>query len=136
MDRDIAVSRASSDSATSRASFDDVDNAELLESTKLLVGRSNGVTAQLLAHLAEVDARKAYRKIACASLYKYCVYELRMSEDEAQRRVKAARAVRRFHTRVIVIEHGNRLMRYRIAAQFVAILLILAFVALRRMGGS
>ncbi|MCA8882680.1 MAG: twin transmembrane helix small protein [Rhodobacteraceae bacterium] len=33
-------------------------------------------------------------------------------------------------------KHGNRLMRYRIAAQFVAILLILAFVALRRMGGS
>lgn len=33
-------------------------------------------------------------------------------------------------------KHGNRLMRYRIAAQFVAILLILLFVALRRMGGS
>ena len=33
-------------------------------------------------------------------------------------------------------KHANRLMRYRIAAQFVAILLILAFVALRRMGGS
>ncbi|MEV8467089.1 MULTISPECIES: twin transmembrane helix small protein [Meridianimarinicoccus] len=32
-------------------------------------------------------------------------------------------------------KHGNRLMRYRIAAQFVAILLILGFVALRRMGG-
>ena len=31
-------------------------------------------------------------------------------------------------------KHGNRLMRYRIAAQFVAVLLILAFVALRRGG--
>lgn len=31
-------------------------------------------------------------------------------------------------------KHGNRLMRYRIAAQFVAVLLILAYVALR--GGA
>lgn len=30
---------------------------------------------------------------------------------------------------------SNKMMRYRIYAQFVAIVLILAFVALRRMGG-
>ena len=33
-------------------------------------------------------------------------------------------------------KHANRIMRYRIAAQFVAILLILLFVFLRRMGGE
>lgn len=33
-------------------------------------------------------------------------------------------------------KHANRLMRYRIAAQFVAVLLILLFVAVRRMGGQ
>ena len=32
-------------------------------------------------------------------------------------------------------KHGNRLMRYRIIAQAVAVLLILAFVFFRRMGG-
>ncbi|MGC9371545.1 MAG: twin transmembrane helix small protein [Paracoccaceae bacterium] len=32
-------------------------------------------------------------------------------------------------------KHGNRMMRYRIYAQAVAIALILAFVAIRRMGG-
>ena len=31
--------------------------------------------------------------------------------------------------------HGNRLMRYRIIAQAVAVALILVFVAFRRMGG-
>lgn len=31
-------------------------------------------------------------------------------------------------------KHGNRLMRYRLAAQAVAVVLILAFVALRGMG--
>lgn len=35
-----------------------------------------------------------------------------------------------FHAR-----HANRLMRYRIAAQAVAVILVLVFVAFRRMGG-
>ncbi len=33
-------------------------------------------------------------------------------------------------------KHGNRIMRYRIVAQAVAIALILAFVAFRRMGAQ
>jgi len=33
-------------------------------------------------------------------------------------------------------KHANRIMRYRIAAQFIAVLLILLFVFVRRMGGS
>jgi hypothetical protein len=57
---------------------------------------SNELTAQLLAHLAEVEARGIHRTMACASLYVYCVYELRMSEDEAQRRCRAARICRQF----------------------------------------
>ncbi len=32
-------------------------------------------------------------------------------------------------------KHANRIMRYRIAAQAVAVLVILAFVFFRRMGG-
>ncbi|MDJ0826556.1 MAG: twin transmembrane helix small protein [Rhodobacter sp.] len=33
-------------------------------------------------------------------------------------------------------KHANRIMRYRIAAQAVAVVLILVFVFFRRMGGS
>lgn len=32
-------------------------------------------------------------------------------------------------------KHGNRMMRYRIGAQFIAVLLILAYVAMRGTGG-
>jgi hypothetical protein len=69
--------------ALPRPTFDTVDDASLLRELKSLVGRSNALTAHVLAHLAEVDARGAYREVACASLHKYCIYELRMSEDEA-----------------------------------------------------
>ena len=69
---------------------------ELLASTQRMVGRSNQVLAGLLAHLAEVEARGLHRLRACSSLYTYCVYELRMSEDAALRRAHAARFARRF----------------------------------------
>jgi hypothetical protein len=68
----------------------------LLTSLKRLTGTANELTAQLLAHLAEVEARGIHRNMACATLYTYCVYELRMSEDEAQRRCRAARLCRQF----------------------------------------
>ena len=71
-------------------------DASLHSETKRLVGSSNTLTAQLLAHLGEVEARGIHRERACSSLYTYCVYELRMSEDEAQRRCRAARLARQF----------------------------------------
>ena len=69
---------------------------ELLMSTRRLVGASNKLLSQLLLHLAEVEARGIHRTRACASLYTYCIYELRMSEDAAARRSSAARLVKRF----------------------------------------
>jgi 5-methylcytosine-specific restriction endonuclease McrA len=59
---------------------------ELLANTRRLVGKSNQLLAALLVHLAEVEARGVHRKRRCASLYTYCIYELRFSEDAAARR--------------------------------------------------
>jgi hypothetical protein len=77
-------------------SLTQLTDASLHSETKRLVGSSNTLTAQLLAHLGEVEARGIHRERACSSLYTYCVYELRMSEDEAQRRCRAARLARQF----------------------------------------
>ena len=73
-----------------------LDDDSLLRSLKRHVGSSNRISALVLAHLAEVDARGAYRKWACQTLVAYCIYELRLSEDEAQRRCRAARVMREF----------------------------------------
>jgi hypothetical protein len=73
-----------------------LSDAELLANTRGLIGRSNQVFAALLAHLGEVEARGLHRTRACSSLYAYGIYELRLSEDEAVRRVAAARLARRF----------------------------------------
>lgn len=84
-----------------------LSDTELLTSTRKLVGRSNQLLADLLAHLAEVEARGIHRTRACSSLYTYCIYELRFSEDEAFRRVAAARLVRRFPALVDALASGE-----------------------------
>src|SRR5574339_525389 len=83
-------------SGAERYALHAVSDDALHVQVKTLTGRHNALTADLLAHLAEVDARGIYRERACSSLYSYCVYELRFSEDEAQRRSQAARTARQF----------------------------------------
>lgn len=68
----------------------------LLRDLGALVVQDRGTTARLLAHLAEVDARKLYAPMGYPSMFAYCVEELRFSEDAAAKRIQAARAARRF----------------------------------------
>ncbi|MDQ2645263.1 MAG: hypothetical protein M3020_15710 [Myxococcota bacterium] len=85
----------------------ELSDGELLAATRRLVGRSNQLLAALLAHLAEVEARGLHRTRACSSAYTYCIYELRFSEDEAFRRVAAARLVRRFPALLDAVASGE-----------------------------
>src|SRR3954470_3715345 len=84
-----------------------LSDAELLTGTRRLVGRSNQLLAELLVHLGEVEARGIHRTRACSSLYAYCIYELRFSEDEAFRRAAAARLVRRFPPLLDAVASGE-----------------------------
>src|SRR6478736_6026680 len=84
-----------------------VSDTELLATTQRLAGTSNQVFAALLEHLAEVDARGLHRTRACSSLYTYCIYELRFSEDAAARRSAAAKLVRRFPVVLTAVAAGE-----------------------------
>jgi 5-methylcytosine-specific restriction endonuclease McrA len=53
-------------------------------------------TAELLADLGEIDARKLYVPQGYDSMCSYCEQELFMSEDTALRRIAVARAARKF----------------------------------------
>jgi hypothetical protein len=65
------------------------------------------LTAELVAHLGEMDARKLYLSHATSSLFGYCVERLGFSEDEACRRVEVARLARRFSCIYGRIERGE-----------------------------
>src|SRR5688572_14991718 len=85
----------------------ELSDCDLLAATRHLVGRSNQLLAALLLHLAEVEARGIHRTRACTSLYTYCIYELRMSEDAAARRSGAAKLAKRFPAALDAIGHGE-----------------------------
>src|SRR6188508_815319 len=84
-----------------------VSDDELLSSTRRLVGKSNQLLATLLLHLAEIEARGAHRTRRCSSLYTYCIYELRFSEDAAARRSAAARFAREFPVLLDAVAAGE-----------------------------
>jgi hypothetical protein len=50
----------------------------------------------LVAHIAEIDARRLYVPAAYPSMYLYCVHELHLSEGSAYKRIQAARTARQF----------------------------------------
>lgn len=76
-------------------SLQTVSDAELLDSTRALVLRSNTIEADLLAHLTEVEDRKLHLERAFPSMFEYCMEELGMSEGVAANRIYVARLVRR-----------------------------------------
>ena len=53
-------------------------------------------TAELVAELGEIDARKLYRDEGCSSFFSFCTEMLHMSESMAWLRIQAARAARKF----------------------------------------
>jgi len=80
----------------SRFSLSHLSDASLQRDLVALVAKDRATTAELLAHLAELDRRRLYRARGYDSLYEYCVRELKLSEDAAKKRIRAARTARRY----------------------------------------
>ena len=73
-----------------------LSDADLLAAVKSLAANERQATAQLVAHLAEMDARRLYLAEGCSSLFIYCTQVLHLSEHAAYGRIEAARAARKF----------------------------------------
>src|ERR687891_356573 len=73
-----------------------LSNHDLLAQVKRLAERERAATAALIAHLAELDARRLYLQEGCSSLFTYCTQVLHLSEHAAYNRIEAARAARKF----------------------------------------
>src|SRR3954471_22403269 len=80
---------------------------ELLARLSSLAGREREATAELIAHLAALDARPAlYAAEGFGSLFAYCTGRLRLSEDATCSRIEVARACRRFPAVVGLLASG------------------------------
>ncbi len=79
----------------------------LLRDLAALIARDRLTTARILAHIAEVDARRLYAPAGYPSMHAFCVGELRLSEDAAFKRIQAARAARRFPALFVAVAEGR-----------------------------
>lgn len=68
----------------------------LLVAARQAAANERGATVHLVALLAELDARRLYLGLGCASLFAYCTRILRLSEHAAYHRIETARAARQF----------------------------------------
>ena len=79
---------------TLAASLSDDD---LLARLRALARKEREASAELVAHLAELDTRAAlYAADGYGSLFSYCTQALRLSEDAACNRIEAARVCRQY----------------------------------------
>ncbi len=68
----------------------------VLQGLVTLVARGCTHTAELIAYIGEVDARKLFLPAGHPSMFSYCVNVLHFSEQAAYKRIRVARMARRF----------------------------------------
>jgi len=76
-------------------SLHDVSNARLVAGLKELAQKDGWTEARIVAHLAELDARRLHLRQG-KSLFEYCQTDLGLSENQAYYRIAAARLARKF----------------------------------------
>jgi 5-methylcytosine-specific restriction endonuclease McrA len=79
-----------------RYSLTHLSNEVLRRELSTAAANEHGATAELIAHIAEFDARKLFLPAAYGSMLTYCMGELGLSEDAAAKRIQVARASRDF----------------------------------------
>jgi 5-methylcytosine-specific restriction endonuclease McrA len=73
-----------------------VADGTLRQNAKALAARDRTNTAELLAHIAEVDVRELHLEWGFSCLHAYCERELHLKEQAAHKRINAARAALKF----------------------------------------
>src|SRR5437870_11944722 len=84
-----------------------LSDRHLLDEVKRLAARARDVTAELIAHLAEVEERGLHHAEGFDSMFLYCRQILLLSEHAAYGRIEAARAARKFPIILEMLAEGS-----------------------------
>ena len=88
-------------------SLSKLSDTELVARVRRLVSHEREATAQIVAHLAELDTRDVHLREGYSSLFVYCRDALGLSEWEAYNRIEVARAARRFPVILDLLADGS-----------------------------
>ena len=80
---------------------------DLIAKTQSLAQAERELLSELLWHLKEIERRRLFCKFKCGSLYDYCTKILKYSEDQAYRRIQAARLLNEIPALESKIENGS-----------------------------
>ena len=83
-----------------------MNDDDLVTTTREIASKSNGVEAELLLYLGEIDARKLYRERASPSMIAFCMREFNFSEGAAFNRIFVARAARKVPAMLDALRSG------------------------------
>ena len=78
------------------AQLERLSSTELDRSAEKLVVAENGNIAKLIAHIAEMSARKVALELGYKNLFDYCIQRLNLSEGAVPARIHVANVSRRF----------------------------------------
>src|SRR5207247_479908 len=84
-----------------------LSDRSLLDSLASRLRQQRAISAELLADLAEVDARRLYVPAGYPSMFLYCVQELRLSEQAAFHRIRGARTARQYPAVFTALADGH-----------------------------
>jgi hypothetical protein len=84
--------------------FGTLSDRDVLARARDAAADERRATSELIALLAEVDARRLYLGEGCSSLFTYCTQVLHLSEHAAYNRIETARAARRFPVILELVE--------------------------------
>jgi hypothetical protein len=79
-----------------RYSHSHKDGDVVLREADLVPARESSAIADLLAYIADIDARSLYAPAGYSSIHAYCVERLRIEVEVAYKRIRAARVARDF----------------------------------------
>ena len=88
-------------------SLEQLTDREILLRLADILRQSRRNEAQLVAHIAEADARRLYAREASPSMFAYCTERLHLSEAEAYLRIAAARASRQHPILLAMLADGR-----------------------------
>ncbi len=74
--------------------LDAIDEQALHLRLKSAAARESAAIADVLAHIGAIDARRLYVPLGYPSMVQYCLYELRLPEQAALKRIRIARLAR------------------------------------------
>src|SRR3989338_9423065 len=90
-----------------RNEISNLKDKELLEKFGVLVQEEKEATAQVVAHLSEIDRRKLYALEGYSSLFSYCVEKYHYSEGAAYRRIQGAKVYQKFPEVLELLKQGK-----------------------------